>query len=154
MNYARVTRAPRRSRRRADTRLARPIREQNVADPQDTTIYAWDVHDRLVALRAPGIEASFAYDALGRRVQRTVNGETTRYVYDGIQAIGEILGNQATTPLTGLVIDEIIARYSDRGGACFSDRWAGKRDRTNKSGSPAVELLCVQSLWQGHEHGR
>jgi RHS repeat-associated protein len=40
-------------------------------------------------------------------------------VYDGIQAIGEIRGRQTTTLLTGLVIDEMIARYTEQGSRVF-----------------------------------
>jgi RHS repeat-associated protein len=93
--------------------------KQNTADAADTTTYSWDARDRLIAIQAPGITASFAYDALGRRLERTVNGETTRYVYDGIQAIGEIRGSETTTLVTGLVIDEMIARYSTQGQRVF-----------------------------------
>ena len=52
---------------------------------------------------------------MGRRIERTVNGETTRYVYDGVQASAETRGSQTTTLLTGLQIDEVIARYTDQG---------------------------------------
>ena len=93
--------------------------KQNLNVPGDVTIYTWDTRDRLVGMQAAGVTAAFAYDALGRRIERTVNGETTRYVYDGIQAIGEIRGGQTTSLLTGLVIDEMIARYSDQGSRVF-----------------------------------
>jgi RHS repeat-associated protein len=93
--------------------------KQNTADAQDSTTYTWDARDRLIAIQAPGITASFVYDALGRRIERSVNGESTRYVYDGIQAIGEIKGNQTTTLLPGLAVDEMIARYGNEGTRVF-----------------------------------
>jgi len=58
---------------------------------------------------------TLGYDALGRRTTRTVNGTTTTYVYDGAQAIAEIKGGINATLLTGLVIDEVIGRYSGSG---------------------------------------
>ncbi|MEX0744027.1 MAG: RHS repeat-associated core domain-containing protein [Phycisphaeraceae bacterium] len=83
------------------------------------TTYTWDSRNRLTAIGAPGLEASFEYDALGRRTARTVNGETTRYVYDGLQAIAEIRGSGTDTLLTGLGLDEVIARYSGAGARTY-----------------------------------
>jgi RHS repeat-associated protein len=85
----------------------------NAIDAADVTTYAWDSRNRLIGLYGPGITAAFSYDVLGRRIQRTVNGITTRYVYDGVQAIGEIANGQHTSLLTGLMVDEMIARYTN-----------------------------------------
>lgn len=84
----------------------------NTADANDSTAYTWDARNRLTGIAAPGLAASFQYDPLGRRIVRTVNGETTSYLYDGVQAIGEVRAGQATALLTGLAIDEAIARYA------------------------------------------
>ena len=84
------------------------------ACPGGTTTYTWDARDRLIALAGPGLTASFKYDALGRRVQRVVNGQTTGFLYDGVQALAELGANEAGL-LTGLAIDEAIARYTARG---------------------------------------
>jgi len=82
--------------------------------------YTWDGRDRLVAIQGNGITASFAYDAYGRRTGKTVNGQTIQYVYDGNQAIGELRNYTLdTTLLTGLEIDEVIARYSTQGTATY-----------------------------------
>lgn len=90
-------------------------RKQNTADASDVTDYRWDSRNRLTGVTAPGLAASFAYDPLGRRIERTVNGETTAYLYDGIQAIGEVRAGQTTALLTGLTVDEAIARYASSG---------------------------------------
>jgi RHS repeat-associated protein len=89
--------------------------KQNTNDAADLTTYTWDARDRLIGIEASGISASFAYDALGRRIARTVNGQTTTYVYDGAQAIAETTNGIERDLLTGLAIDEMIARYSDQG---------------------------------------
>lgn len=89
--------------------------KQNTADLSDATIYQWDARNRLTNISGPGITASFNYDPLGRRIQRTVNGTTTSYLYDGSQAIGEVRGGVTTNLLTGLNIDEAIARYASTG---------------------------------------
>ena len=89
--------------------------KQNTADMTDTTTYLWDNRNRLTGITAPGLAANFSYDPFGRRIERTVNGETIAYLYDGIQAIGEVRAGQATALLTGLAIDEAIARYASAG---------------------------------------
>lgn len=60
--------------------------------------------------------ATFKYDALGRRIEKTVNGDTTGFLYDGAQAIAELRGNTLDTVYhTGLAIDEVLARYGSSG---------------------------------------
>lgn len=89
--------------------------KQNTGDVADTTTYQWDARNRLAGISAPGMVASFQYDPFDRRIGRTVNGVTTTYLYDGNQAIGEVRAGQTTTLLTGLSIDEAIARYASTG---------------------------------------
>jgi RHS repeat-associated protein len=91
------------------------VEKRNVADAGDLTLYSWDSRNRLTGITAPGVVATFEYDVLNRRVARTVNGAAVRYLYDGIQALGEIRGKQQYMLLTGLSIDEAIARYPESG---------------------------------------
>ena len=89
------------------------LRKGNQSDSSDVTLYTWDASNRLIALQGPGLTASFAYDALGRRIGKTVNGVSTQYVYDAAQVIAEIAnGAVSATQLSGLAIDEAIARYA------------------------------------------
>jgi RHS repeat-associated protein len=86
------------------------VRKQGAAT--GATAYTWDSRNRLTQITSPTTTATFQYDALGRRISRTVNGSTTRYVYDGVQVIGEVINGQPASLLTGLRIDEVIARYT------------------------------------------
>jgi RHS repeat-associated protein len=46
--------------------------------------YTWDYADQVVeVVRPDGKAVTFAYDALHRRVSKTMDGRTTRYVWDG-----------------------------------------------------------------------
>jgi RHS repeat-associated protein len=90
-------------------------RKENASNPSDVTTYVWDARNRLTAINSLGVSATFLYDPLGRRIERRVNGEITRYVYDGIQALAEIRGGQTEALLNGITIDEAIARYSSVG---------------------------------------
>lgn len=77
------------------------------------TIYAWDQRNRLSAIVAPDVSASFHYDARGRRISRTINGVETSFLYDGPQAITEIrTGIAYAKLLTGLRVDENLARIT------------------------------------------
>ncbi len=82
--------------------------------PGGTTTYTWDPQDRLIAIDGPDLTARFAYDALGRRIERVVNGVTTGYLYDGVQAIAEF-GDEDAALLTGFAIDEALGRFAASG---------------------------------------
>ena len=60
-----------------------------------------------------GLTASFAYDALGRRIQKTINGRTIQYLYDGKDIVQEF---ESGLPSVGYIrtlnIDEPLARIS------------------------------------------
>ena len=78
--------------------------------------YTWNARNQLTGISGPSGTASFKYDALGRRIEKTVNGVTTQYLYDGNQAIAELSGSAiGATYLTGLQIDEVLARYGASG---------------------------------------
>jgi RHS repeat-associated protein len=65
-------------------------------------LYGWDDENRLA--RAAGLghhglfAATYRYDALGRRVQKRVNGETTTWISAGAQEVVEIVGDPAHAP--------------------------------------------------------
>jgi len=92
-----------------------------------TTTFSWDKQNQLNGMTQAGtdnpstgsgqaITASFSYDQFGRRVNKniTTNGQSNNvnYVYDGDQAVGEQANGTTTSQLTGIAIDEHIARYS------------------------------------------
>ena len=53
-------------------------------DSKGTTAYTYDFENRLTGIRLPdGTKAAYLYDALGRRIQKNVDGAVTNYLYDG-----------------------------------------------------------------------
>jgi len=49
----------------------------------EQTVYHWDSRNQLTGIDLPGgAHAGYRYDALGRRIEKSVDGQTTRYVYD------------------------------------------------------------------------
>ena len=82
-------------------------------DASGTTFYTWDARNRLIGISGPSITASSVYDALGRRVSKTINGEKTDYQYDGNDISAEILGGAVVaTYLRSLNIDQPFVRQS------------------------------------------
>ena len=98
--------------------------KQNTGDPTDKTSYTWDASNRLSQIAQTGaaaanaLNASFTYDAFGRRIQSSIAqggnpAQTVQYLYEGQQALGEIRNGQLShRRLTGLSLDETIARIA------------------------------------------
>jgi RHS repeat-associated protein len=130
------------------------IRKQNAAVPSEDTTYEWDARNRLtrITMSDSGATstAAFKYDALRRRIERTVSqsGSTqrTQYVYDGMHAIGELTdGRLAATILTGLNIDEVIARTVNVATATSQSPIATKSYLTDALGSVLAMTRVDQS---------
>jgi YD repeat-containing protein len=45
----------------------------------DSTVFTWDIENKLTEVRKPGMIVRYTYDALGRRMSKTVNGETKKF---------------------------------------------------------------------------
>lgn len=83
-------------------------------------IYTWDVRNRLAGISGyksdcTALTASFNYDAIGRRISKTINGTTTQYLYDGVNIIQEIQGTAKTNYIRTLSIDEPLTRIKADG---------------------------------------
>ena len=63
-----------------------------------TNTYSWDARNHLTAI-AGASTASFAYDADGRRAQKTIDGTSTQFLYDGLNP--SRFPNRQTTALFG-----------------------------------------------------
>jgi RHS repeat-associated protein len=71
--------------------------------------YTWDPANRLTQISGSSI-ASFQYDPYNRRTSKTINGNQTGYLYDGINPVQELTGS---TPIANLLsggVDEHFAR--------------------------------------------
>ncbi|MGO9265479.1 MAG: RHS repeat-associated core domain-containing protein [Candidatus Binataceae bacterium] len=82
--------------------------------------YTWDARNHLTAIGG-GTAANFVYDALGRRISKTIGGATTQFLYDGSNPVQELdSGNNVlASMLTGLDIDEYLARTDASGTSAF-----------------------------------
>jgi len=85
------------------------------------TTYIWDARNRLSGINGfksdcSPLTASFKYDALGRRIEKTMNGKTIQYLYDGSDIVQEIENGIVSANYIGtLNIDEPLARIQSDG---------------------------------------
>ncbi len=91
-----------------------------------TNTYTWDARNQLATVSGPGLSASFQYDGLGRRTAKTVNGQTTNYLFDDENLVQELSGGTPVANfLTGFDIDEVFTRTDGTGTQSFIDDGLG-----------------------------
>ena len=82
-----------------------------VQDVSGLTTYDWNARNQLAGISGPGLNASFAYDAIGRREQKTVNGASFKFLFDSDNVVQE---KSETTVLANIIagfgIDEFLTR--------------------------------------------
>jgi RHS repeat-associated protein len=109
-----------------------------------TWLYEWSARNELLRVLKDGAElARFAYDGLGRRVEKVAAGVTTRYVYDRDDIVREVKAGVATTYVHGPGIDEPFARADSSGGLTgyfHADGLGSIVATTNSSGSLVSSL--------------
>lgn len=71
------------------------IRERRGTGQKLVTEYRYDCQHRLVGVSLPGGSiASYKYDAFGRRIEKTVDGHTTEFLWQGERLIAESAENR------------------------------------------------------------
>jgi RHS repeat-associated protein len=91
---------------------------QSITDSNGTTLYSWNARNQLVGISGPNVNASFVYDGLGRRENKTINSNLIEFLYDGVNPVQETSGATVLANiLTSLSIDEFLARTEVSSGA-------------------------------------
>ena len=94
---------------------------RSITNSCGTTAYTWDARNRLVTIEGfddacQPLSASFKYDALGRRIEKTINGRTIQYLYDGLDIVQEVEDGMVTVNYIRILnIDEPLARIKSDG---------------------------------------
>lgn len=74
------------------------IRESRGTGQKLVTEYRYDCQHRLIGASLPGgSTASYKYDAFGRRIEKTVDGQTTEFLWQGERLIAESADNRYRT---------------------------------------------------------
>ena len=79
-----------------------------------TNTYTWDARNQLTSISGSSLTASFQYDAFGRRVNKTINGVSTSYLYDDMNIVKETT-TTSTVDFLATGWDEVFTR-TDAGG--------------------------------------
>ena len=82
------------------------------------TVYTWNQEKRLVAVQTPtGENISYAYDASGVRVSKTVNGVTTEYLVDSNRDYAQVLEERVNDALIASYLYGLDLISQERGNA-------------------------------------
>lgn len=103
----------------------------------DSWAYDWNANNELTRVTKNSVEqARFAYDPLGRRVEKVAGGVTTAYVYAGVEVLRERRGAGSRTYVHGPGIDATLA-VEDGGTASYyhSDALGSVVAVTSQAGS-------------------
>ena len=77
------------------------IRERRGTGQKLVTEYRYDCQHRLIGASLPGGSiATYKYDAFGRRIEKTVDGSTTEFLWQGERLIAESADNRYRTTST------------------------------------------------------
>jgi RHS repeat-associated protein len=114
-----------------------------------TTTFTWDARNRLVGISSykpdcSSLSASFVYDALGRRIQKTINGRTMQYLYDGLDIVQEKENGAVTVNyIRTLNIDEPLARIEANGNVRYyhSDALGSIIALTDETGASRTQYV-------------
>lgn len=84
-----------------------------------TNTYIWDERNQLQSIAGSNM-ASFQYDAMGRRVGKTIGTTSTGYLYDGINFVQEKSGTGSgagvtANLVTGPGVDNVLVRQTNAG---------------------------------------
>ncbi|MBW4497542.1 MAG: hypothetical protein KME26_31650 [Oscillatoria princeps RMCB-10] len=120
--------------------------------------FEWDYRNRLVgvvdkdAANAVIQQVAFTYDAMDRRIAKSVNGAVTHFVYDGDNVLLDFVDSDGTAGpnqpvldrryLHGPVVDQVLAQDSGAGNVVWhlADHLGTVRDLANSSGAVVSHL--------------
>ncbi|MGB8414050.1 MAG: RHS repeat-associated core domain-containing protein [Candidatus Binatus sp.] len=87
-----------------------------------TNTYNWDARNHLTGISG-AVAASFTYDALGRRVSKSIGPTTTELLYDRLNPVQELNSGNGVVAnlLTGLSVDEYFTRTDTATSTFLSD---------------------------------
>jgi RHS repeat-associated protein len=120
----------------------------------DTWAYEWNARNELTRVTKNSVEqARFAYDPLGRRVEKIAGSVATGYTYDGVSILRETVAGTALKYVHGRAIDEPLAREDASAALIYyhADGLGSIVKRTDQSG--AVVHQYRYGVWGDIELG-
>lgn len=100
--------------------------------------YTWDARNRLVSADNNG--AAFTYDALWRRIGKTVSSTSTNFLFGGVNPVQEQSGGSVTANLLTGGVDGHFTRTDASGTSNFlTDAVGGTVALTDSTGNSQVQ---------------
>jgi RHS repeat-associated protein len=109
----------------------------SVATRSDGATYTHDYRSRLTQFVKGATTATYLYDALGRRIRKTVNGTITWFLWDGARLFAEFNGSGARTQRYAYLGSDFAPTQVQDGNGTFyvhADHLDTPRQATNGSG--------------------
>ena len=105
-----------------------------------TSSFSWNDRNQLTGVTQGTNSWSYAYDPLGRRIEKTAKGIETKYLYDGQNVARETTEGNTAELLNGLHPDERFARTTSAGTDSYlTDELNSTLALTGESGAPTTE---------------
>jgi len=108
----------------------------------DNWVYTWNAENQLTKVEKNSVEqARFAYDPLGRRVEKVAGGVTTNYTYDADTILREVRAAATLKYVHGPGTDEPLAQENATAQLSFyhADGLNSVVKRTNQTGTVVHE---------------
>jgi RHS repeat-associated protein len=105
-----------------------------------TSSFSWNDRNQLTGVTQGTNTWSYAYDPLGRRIDKTVNSVETKYLYAGQNVARETSEGNTAELLNGLHLDERFARTTSAGTDSYlTEELNSTLALAGESGAPATE---------------
>ena len=105
-----------------------------------TSSFEWNDRNQLTGVTQGTNTWSYAYDPLGRRIDKTANSVETKYLYAGQNVARETSEGNTAELLNGLHLDERFARTTSAGTDSYlTDGLNSTLALTGESGAPTTE---------------
>jgi RHS repeat-associated protein len=105
-----------------------------------TSSFSWNDRNQLTGVTQGTNTWSYAYDPLGRRIDKTANSVETKYLYAGKNVAREASEGNTAELLNGLHLDERFARTTSAGTDSYlTDELNSTLGLAGESGAPTTE---------------
>jgi RHS repeat-associated protein len=119
----------------------------------DTWTYSWNAENQLTKVEKNGSEvARFAYDPVGRRVEKAAGGATAAFTYDGSNILREVRGGASLSYVHGSGVDAPLVVDSGTAVTYFHADGLGSIVGMTDSGG-VLTLTRRYDAWGGLEVG-
>jgi RHS repeat-associated protein len=111
-----------------------------------TWAYTWNRENQLASASDGTNSVSYLYDALGRRVQRTQGGTTSKYSYDGNDVVLDDVNSTLTKYQNGLGIDNKLKQVSGGTSKYFLADYLGSTNGLANSSGAVIDSTGYDSF--------